>query len=111
MRELTIKFIKWLSDRIGFKVIILREIDGSLFFEGDMYLMAYIDIHGYFNNEEPFSSYTTKDKITKKTHLKILEKEINILEKEYYKPDSEGTGHYNTAISVLKERINDINKK
>ena len=80
-------------------------------FEGDKYLMAYIDIRGYFNNEEPFSSYTTKDKTTKKTHLKILEKEINILEKEYYKSDSEGTGHYNTAISVLKERINDINKK
>ncbi len=111
MRELTVRFIKWLSNKAGFKIVILREINGSLIFEGDEHLMTYIDTPDYFNNKEPFSSYIVKNKITKKTHLKVLEKEINILEKKYYKPNSGGTGHYNTAISVLKERMNDINKK
>lgn len=111
MRELIVRFVKWISDKAGFKIIILREINKSLIFEGDKHLMAYIDAPSYFNNKEPFSSYTIKDEITKETHLKILEKEINILEKKYYKPNNGGTGHYNTAISVLKERVNDINKK
>ena len=38
------------------------------------------------------------------THIKVLEYEISRLRKKF-NPLEEGTGHYNTTISVLEERI------
>jgi hypothetical protein len=31
--------------------------------------------------------------------------------RHYYKPHHEGTGHFNTAASVLQSRINEIRKE
>lgn len=42
------------------------------------------------------------------TYLAVLRNEVNTLQKEYYKPQGEGTGHFNTAITVLKQRIQEI---
>jgi hypothetical protein len=36
-----------------------------------------------------------------------LRKEISVLQTKY-RPDEEGTGHFNTAISVLESRIKEI---
>ena len=43
----------------------------------------------------------------RKVYLSVLRKEISILQTKY-KPNEEGTGHFNTAISVLESRIKEI---
>jgi hypothetical protein len=40
-------------------------------------------------------------------YIKVLQKEVSIL-KTRFNPNEEGTGHYNTAISVLQNRIEEI---
>ena len=45
--------------------------------------------------------------IPKEVHIDVLKKEIMVLEKRY-DPTTEGTGHFNTAISVLQSRIKEI---
>jgi len=42
--------------------------------------------------------------LTKEEYLAVLRSEIETLKMYYYKPNEEGTGHYNTTISVLEER-------
>jgi hypothetical protein len=41
-------------------------------------------------------------------YLAVLRKERETLLTEYYNPNTEGTGHFNTAASVLEMRINEI---
>ena len=43
----------------------------------------------------------------KSVYLDVLRKEISVLQTKY-RPDEEGTGHFNTAISVLESRIKEI---
>lgn len=43
----------------------------------------------------------------KTEYLNVLRKEIQVL-KSRYNPNQEGTGHFNTAISVLESRIKEI---
>ena len=43
----------------------------------------------------------------KSVYLDVLKKEISVLQTKY-RPDEEGTGHFNTAISVLESRIKEI---
>jgi len=50
------------------------------------------------------------DQITNEQYLAVLETEIEAL-RNYYKPKQEGTGHFNTAASVLQQRIDEIKKK
>lgn len=45
--------------------------------------------------------------VDKKEYIKVLLKEIEVL-KLRYNPDTEGTGHYNTAISVLQNRVAEL---
>ena len=46
----------------------------------------------------------------KEEYIEILEKEIAVLRTRYH-PMSEGTGHYNTAISVLEDRVKEIRRE
>jgi len=46
--------------------------------------------------------------ITKQEYIAVLQAERETLLKDYYKPQSEGTGHYNTAASVLEFRITEL---
>lgn len=43
----------------------------------------------------------------KTEYIAVLRKEIQVLETRY-NPGEEGTGHFNTAISVLRERIKEL---
>jgi hypothetical protein len=43
----------------------------------------------------------------REVYLNVLKKEISVLQTKY-KPHEEGTGHFNTAISVLESRIKEI---
>ncbi len=49
--------------------------------------------------------------ITNEEYLAVLETEKETLLRYYYKPQSEGTGHFNTAASVLQHRIDEIKKE
>lgn len=40
-------------------------------------------------------------------YLYVLKKEVSVLQTKY-RPHEEGTGHFNTAISVLESRIKEI---
>jgi len=40
-------------------------------------------------------------------YIAVLRKEIQVL-KDRYKPETEGTGHFNTAISVLESRVKEL---
>ena len=46
----------------------------------------------------------------KEMYIEILEKEIAVL-RYRYNPDMEGTGHYNTAISVLEDRVKELKRE
>ena len=43
----------------------------------------------------------------REVYLTVLRKEISVLQTKY-KPHEEGTGHFNTAISVLESSIKEI---
>jgi hypothetical protein len=43
--------------------------------------------------------------------IEVLEREREILLNDFYKPQTEGTGHFNTAASVLEMRINSYKAK
>jgi hypothetical protein len=43
----------------------------------------------------------------KTQYIAVLRKEIQVL-KTRYNPDAEGTGHFNTAISVLEGRVEEL---
>ena len=45
----------------------------------------------------------------KTEYIAVLKKEIQVL-KTRYNPTIEGTGHFNTAISVLEGRVNELEK-
>ena len=47
---------------------------------------------------------------SREEYVAVLENEVEILRRYYYSPATEGTGHYNTAISVLTERIGELRK-
>ena len=46
----------------------------------------------------------------REVYLSVLKKEISVLQTKY-KSHEEGTGHFNTAISVLQERIKEIEEE
>ena len=43
--------------------------------------------------------------LSKEAYISVLKQERETLLNEYYRPKEEGTGHYNTAASVLEWRI------
>jgi len=47
-------------------------------------------------------------KTTREEYIAVLETEVETLRRYYFKPETEGTGHFNTAISVLEKRIEEI---
>ena len=53
MRRLHVKFIKWLSNKFGYKIIMLKAKNGSTTIEGDREVLPYVDISGYFFKKEP----------------------------------------------------------
>lgn len=45
----------------------------------------------------------------KTEYIAVIRKEIQVL-KTRYNPEEEGTGHFNTAISVLEVRVKELEK-
>jgi len=65
MNRLHVKFIKWLSNKLGYKIVMLKAADGTTTIEGDKDLLRYVDISGYFFKKEPL----------KRTYPKFIEPE------------------------------------
>ena len=53
MKRLHVKFIKWLSNKFGFKIIMIKMGNGNLQIEGDKELLQYTDVVGYTFKKEP----------------------------------------------------------
>ena len=70
--------------------------------------MKYSDV---FPSEEPIVQIEQKQSVfpnvTKEEYISVLETEVEVL-RRYYKPETEGTGHFNTAIGVLERRIQEL---
>ena len=47
---------------------------------------------------------------SREEYIAVLQNEVEILRRYYYKPQSSGTGHFNTAISVLEQRIEELQR-
>lgn len=45
--------------------------------------------------------------VKREIYIQVLKKEIIELKKKY-NPETEGTGHFNTAIGVLTNRVNEL---
>jgi len=45
---------------------------------------------------------------SKEEYIAVLQTEMETLLRYYYNPNTEGTGHFNTAASVLSERIKEL---
>lgn len=48
--------------------------------------------------------------ISREEYISVLQNELEVLQ-TYYNPHTEGTGHFNTAMSVLKFRIEQLQKE
>jgi len=55
MKRLHVKFIKWLSNKFGYKIVMLKAKNGTTTIEGDIEVLPYVDISGYFFKKEPIS--------------------------------------------------------
>lgn len=49
--------------------------------------------------------------LSKEAYIKVLKQEHQTLLQEFYKPQEEGTGHFNTAASVLAWRIKSLEEE
>ena len=67
MKRLHVKFIKWLSNKFGYKIVMLKGKNGVTTIEGDKEVLPYVDISGYFFKKEPLRRNVEKDE-----HLKML---------------------------------------
>ena len=76
MKRLHIKFIKWISNKFGYKIVMLKAVNGTTTIEGNREMLPYVDISGYFFKKEPL----------KRTYPKFVEPEpIKPLSKEQLK--------------------------
>ena len=48
MHKIHIVFIKWLTNKLGFKIVMLKAKLGNITIEGDKELLRYVDTTGYF---------------------------------------------------------------
>jgi len=76
MKRLHVKFIKWLSNKFGYKIVMLKASNGTTTIEGDKELLRYVDVTGYFFKKDPI----------KRTYQKFVEpKPIKPLSKKQHK--------------------------
>jgi hypothetical protein len=58
MKRLHVKFIKWLSNKFGYKIVMLKASNGTTTIEGDKELLRYVDVTGYFFKKDPIKRTT-----------------------------------------------------
>lgn len=53
MKRIPTLIVKWLANKLGYKIAMLKAAKGTTTIEGDKELLRYIDITGYFFKKEP----------------------------------------------------------
>ena len=53
MNRTHVKLIKWISNKFGYKIAMLKAKNGTTIIEGDKELLRYVDISGFFFKKEP----------------------------------------------------------
>jgi hypothetical protein len=53
MKRISALFVKWLANRFGYKIVMLKAKNGITTIEGDKEVLPYVDIAGYFFKKEP----------------------------------------------------------
>ncbi len=76
MKRIPTLIVKWLSNKFGYKIVMLKASNGTTTIEGDKELLRYVDVTGYFFKKDPI----------KRTYPKFVEPEpIKPLSKEQLK--------------------------
>ena len=63
MKRIPALIVKWLANKLGFKVVMLKAANGTVTIEGDMELLRYVDDMGYFFKKEPLSRHKPKAQV------------------------------------------------
>jgi len=53
MDRMHVKLLKWISNKFGYKIVMLKAKNGTTIIEGDKELLRYVDISGFFFKKEP----------------------------------------------------------
>jgi len=53
MKRLHVKFIKWLANKFGYKIAMVKASNGTTTIVGDNELLRYTDLSGYLFKKEP----------------------------------------------------------
>ncbi len=53
MNKIKINLVKWLANRFGFKIAMIKTGNGIISIQGDRELLKYVDISGYTFKKEP----------------------------------------------------------
>jgi len=90
-----IKLIKWLSHKMGYKIIMLKASKGTTTIEGDKELLKYVDITGYFFKKEPLSRIKPSKAPTSAQEMWVVEPKFDdegtLLSYNIVKPDLDVT--------------------
>ena len=89
MGRLHVKLIKWISNKFGYKIAMLKTANGTTTVEGNIELLRYVDISGYFFKKEPLkrnypktvlypSAYVEPEPIKPLTHQQLKELGLTI---------------------------------
>ena len=89
MGRLHVKLIKWISNKFGYKIAMLKAANGTTTVEGNIELLRYVDISGYFFKKEPLkrnypksvlypSAFVEPERIKPLTHEQLKELGITV---------------------------------
>ena len=73
MNRIHVKFIKWISNKFGYKIAMLKASNRTTAIEGDKELLRYVDVSGYFIGQEPLKR--TYPKVKEPKSIKPLTSE------------------------------------
>ena len=59
MKRIPALTVKWLANRLGYKVIMIKAANATTTIEGDRELLRYVDVVGYLFKKEPIKRHTT----------------------------------------------------
>lgn len=55
MKRIPTLIVKWLANKLGYKVAMVKALNGTTYIEGDNELLRYTDLSGYLFKKEPLS--------------------------------------------------------
>jgi hypothetical protein len=104
MKRIPTLIVKWLANKLGYKIVMLKAAKGTTTIEGDKELLQYVDITGYFFKKEPlrrtFPKFVEPEPIKPLTpeQLKELGLTINV--------DVTDCKNYKEASKIQEQIIN-----